>query len=524
MPFRLVSYRFASRVRTRATLFLFALVLSVTAFACGEGEDPDGSEVVASVGDEEITVDQLATYMTERGFGVNRGDAQRALDEMVDARLVRERARERHELTPVESLQVNEWREILTLNQFREDVIYADVEVDEAALREWYEENAGEQVRARHILIRANEEMSPEEREVARARADSLLEVARSGADFAALARESSEDPGSAQRGGDLGFFDRSDMVAPFSNAAFETEPGTVHPQVVESPFGFHVIKVEERTRPEFEEMRDEIESELAGPLRSEAQNEYIVDLMETSGLEFYEQNVDRLIALIASADTTGPSDEERAAKLATFEGGEITLGEIWDLYVTLPPVNRAQIEQLDQARMIQALSAITQQKILLRRAEEANTVLDSTRQAQLDDRIGQLYYNAYLREAVREKLEVPDSLVRRYYDEHQEFYRDESFEDVEQQIRTTLAAQRLDHASSPEAQRELVRAIADSQTSEMNVRRNTDLLDRVLDRVRQKYEESGTVPNEGGQGGGVVPGGQPAAPPQGGATNGQGR
>jgi len=524
VPSRLVSYRSAPRVRTRGALFLFALVLSVVAFACGGGADPDGSEAVARVGDEEITVDELATYMTDRGYGVNRGDARRALDEMVDSRLVRERARERHELTPVESLQVNEWREILTLNQFREDVIYADLEVDEAALRDWYEENAEEQVRARHILIRASEEMSPEEREAALARADSLLEVARSGADFAALARENSEDPGSAPRGGDLGFFNRSDMVAPFSAAAYETESGTIHPQVVESPFGFHIIKVEERTRPEFEEMREEIESELLSPKRSEAQNQYIVEMMETSGLEFYEQNVDRLIALIGSGDTSGPSDEERAAKLATFEGGEITVGEIWDLYETLPPANRLQIEQLDQARMIQALSAITQQKILLRRAEEANTVLDSTRQAQLDDRIGQLYYDAYLRNVVRERLEVPDSLVRQYYDEHQEFYRGESFEDVEQQIRTTLAAQRLDRASAPEAQRELVRAIADSQASETDVRRETELLDRVLDRVRQKYEERGTAPNQGSQGGRVVPGGQPAAPPQGGATSGQGR
>jgi parvulin-like peptidyl-prolyl isomerase len=66
------------------------------------------------------------------------------------------------------------------------------------------------------------------------------------GADFAALATEWSGDPGSAQRGGDLDYFPRGVMVAPFEEAAFSTEPGQVS-EIVESQFGLHIIRVEDR-------------------------------------------------------------------------------------------------------------------------------------------------------------------------------------------------------------------------------------------------------------------------------------
>lgn len=79
-------------------------------------------------------------------------------------------------------------------------------------------------------------------RDEAMALAQSLQEKATAGGDFAALAKENSDDPGSAAMGGSLGRFTRGQMVPAFSNAAFSLEIGGIS-QVVESPFGFHVIK-----------------------------------------------------------------------------------------------------------------------------------------------------------------------------------------------------------------------------------------------------------------------------------------
>jgi peptidyl-prolyl cis-trans isomerase C len=110
----------------------------------------------------------------------------------------------------------------------------------EEALRTRYERDSAnrrgeEEVHARHILV-ANE---------ADARA-ALEEVRRPGADFAAVARRRSTGPG-AQEGGDLGFFKKSDMIPEFAEAAFALQPGQMVDNPIQTPFGWHVIKVEER-------------------------------------------------------------------------------------------------------------------------------------------------------------------------------------------------------------------------------------------------------------------------------------
>jgi peptidyl-prolyl cis-trans isomerase D len=100
------------------------------------------------------------------------------------------------------------------------------------------------QVRARHILLKVEESASPEAKQAARKKIDALLARARKGEDFAALARQFSEDEGSAKKGGDLGFNPKGRMVKPFDDAQFALKPGGIS-DVVESSFGFHVIKVE---------------------------------------------------------------------------------------------------------------------------------------------------------------------------------------------------------------------------------------------------------------------------------------
>lgn len=124
-----------------------------------------------------------------------------------------------------------------------------------------------EQRRARHILIKAGADAPEAERTTARARAEALLARAQAGEDFAALATANSEDTGSARNGGDLGWNARGRMVAPFDEAQFSTEPGQVTDHVVESNFGFHVIKVEGRREgdvPEAEAKRELAETLFA--------------------------------------------------------------------------------------------------------------------------------------------------------------------------------------------------------------------------------------------------------------------
>lgn len=101
--------------------------------------------------------------------------------------------------------------------------------------------NAEEQVRARHILISLGED-----EDAAKAKATDLLNQLRAGADFEKLARENSEDPGSAARGGDLGFFGRGQMVPEFENAAFDLAQGQIS-DLVRTAYGFHIIQTLEK-------------------------------------------------------------------------------------------------------------------------------------------------------------------------------------------------------------------------------------------------------------------------------------
>ena len=463
---------------------LGAGVALLTLAACGGGDD-----LVARVGDERITVDEVADYMMSSGYGANQEEVKKAVDEMVDLVLVSLRGREQHQLTPAESLQISEWRDQLLYNQFRDDVIWNEVKVDEARLKEWYEKNVGEEVNARHILVQVDAQAPDSVRQAARAKADSLLELARGGADFAALARENSDDSGSAARGGSLGWFQHGRMVAPFEQAAFGTEPGQIVPEVVETQFGFHVIKVEGKRKRPFEELRGEIEEQLARPEKMEAERAYVTRLMEDSGVEFVEANVDTLIALLNREPTVDPTPEQRDLPLATYEGGGFELGEIWDLYRVLPPSNQQMIARLDQAGMIQALSQLMQRRLLLERARARNTALDSTRQRQLDDQIQQFYARLIMNAALERRLEIPDSEVSRYYDEHREFYRGQQLDQVSDQIRQVLRTQRMEQVQAPDAQRELMAAMADSQARSVDVQTFPDRFDDVLAALETKLE-----------------------------------
>lgn len=151
--------------------------------------------------------------------------------------------------------------------------------------------NLEQQVRARHILLEIPDTADEEEREARRAEMERIAARLRAGEDFAALAREYSED-GSADRGGDLGWNPRGRMVPEFDEAMFALEPGGVS-DIVETGFGLHLIKcdgIREGTVP-FEEAALEIAGELyrtseGRRLAAEATAGYLARLREGADLE----------------------------------------------------------------------------------------------------------------------------------------------------------------------------------------------------------------------------------------------
>jgi peptidyl-prolyl cis-trans isomerase D len=160
------------------------------------------------------------------------------------------------------------------------------VTVPEEDLKKYYTENIArfstpEERRARHILVKAEKNAPADVRAKAKAKAEEILaEVKKNPAAFPELAKKYSEDPGSAERGGDLDFFGRGAMTGPFDEAVFALKPGQLS-GVVETDFGYHIIEVTAvrgGEKKSYEQVRAQIEDEVRRQLAQKRFSEVAVD------------------------------------------------------------------------------------------------------------------------------------------------------------------------------------------------------------------------------------------------------
>jgi peptidyl-prolyl cis-trans isomerase C len=273
----------ARRVAPLALALPLALGLAFTPLPAVAEDDPD--RVVARAGDIEITAADIAVAMADPALQLRDTSPEDRLDivitYLVDLRLGAQAAAEAG-LGEDEDFarRLAYFREKMLLEDYLQ--LQIDEVVTEEAARELFETTTAgvepeEEVRARHILVEEE------------ADAIAVVERLEAGEEFADVARDVSQDPGSARNGGDLGFFAAGRMVAPFSEAAFALEAGEVS-DPVETQFGWHVIKVEERRMtplPTFEDMRDQIDNFLT----RQAQQSFILGLRE--GVEIERLDID---------------------------------------------------------------------------------------------------------------------------------------------------------------------------------------------------------------------------------------
>ena len=172
----------------------------------------------------------------------------------------------------------------MSIQKFIEADVTPQVSVSEDAKRAFYDENPErmrqpDRLRLSHVLKLVEPGAPPEAKAAARSELEGVLAEAQGGADFAALARDHSEDPGSAANGGEL-VVRRGETVPPFEEAAFALSAGELSP-IVETQFGFHIIKLSEKIEGElvpYEQMEPRIE----GYLRQQAVQEEIDRTVES--------------------------------------------------------------------------------------------------------------------------------------------------------------------------------------------------------------------------------------------------
>ena len=248
------------------------------------------NEIYRAVLDQIVTYTALIHETRARGITVTPAEAKQVTDAKIaelrqqipDEAAFNKALKDRN--MTLERLR-SDIRNELAINRMMEAELAGTPTVSDDEVRDFYEKNPDEftGVRASHILIRP-EGFDEASKKKAKEAAEDVLKQARGGSDFAELAKKHSTD-GSAQQGGDLGFFTKGAMVPQFSSAAFALEPGQIS-DVVETQFGFHIIKLAERRDIPIAEATPKIRDFLTAKRRDERQQAFVTEVKNKSKIE----------------------------------------------------------------------------------------------------------------------------------------------------------------------------------------------------------------------------------------------
>ena len=356
-------------------------------------------DVVARAAGHELTVDEAAGLLASNPrLPATPEVAGIVADLWVDYVLLATAARADSTLSNVElGVLLQPQFDQRLLIDLRNQVINVDTAVtDEELMAEFQREQPGVEVRARHILLRIPADPTAAQRDSVRNLAAQLRDRARGGADFGAMAREYSADAASAAQNGDLGFFGRGAMVAPFEEAAFALQPGEVS-DVVESPFGLHIIKLEERRMPDFEQIRDQFRQQVMMTRLQAAESTFVAGITGPLGVQVEEGAAEVLRELARNPGRElGRRAENRA--LVSWQGGELTAGEALDVVRFFQRQQRDALQNAEPELISNLLQRLADNEILVSEARRRGMTLS---QAAQDSAREDLLSN--LRQAVRE-------------------------------------------------------------------------------------------------------------------------
>ena len=236
------------------------------------------TKILAKVGNVTITEADIKGELDSipeqyKSYYESADGQKKLLDSMVERKLfLMEAKKEKLENNANYKKEIKKAKEYILAKTYIDESIFKNVTISDEELKAEYEKKKDqlfkvkEEVKASHILIKTDVNMKPKEKAAAKAKAEEILAKAlEEGADFAALAKEFSEGP-SNKTGGDLGYFGKGQMVKEFEEAAFAAEVGTVIKEIVETQFGYHIIKVEEHVKDGYKPLAD-VRAELEEPM-----------------------------------------------------------------------------------------------------------------------------------------------------------------------------------------------------------------------------------------------------------------
>ena len=359
-------------------LALFPLSALIIAAGCGAfGEAMSAHvDVAARAGSQELSVDRLASLLAHSKAPLQKELAHQLTDLWVDYQLLAEAAVRGDSLNStkdqdqalwavVGSARARKWLEIVSKTWGGNDT---------AAYAAKYA--SGDVLSARHILIMTPRgDTSKTAQDSARRKAEAIrAKVTKTN--FAQMATENSQDPGSARNGGDLKVFTKGQMVPEFEKAILATPPGQVAPGVVKTQFGYHIIY-----RPTFDEVKGEVAQAAGGRQRQVAESTYLAKL-DSNGHVKVNANAVTTVKAVASDIDAHKNDK---TVIATSINGDFTSSDLSHWLSLFPAAQRSRLTtDVPDSAIPMIVKGFIRNDLVMRQADSAKVTLDSAQQADI--------------------------------------------------------------------------------------------------------------------------------------------
>ncbi len=287
-----------------AALLMLLQASSLNLYAAdGKKEDP-AKQVLAKVNGFTLTLqdfeNQIKSMPPQLQIALlqNPQLKEQLLDRWVELTLMAMAGRDAgYQKDPAVKKRIEELTNAVLAREFINRNLEGKVSVSDEEIKKYYEAHkdefkAEESVKASHILIRVPEGADEKAWKEAKKKAEMIRKKLLKGEDFAKLAKEYSEDPGSKNRGGDLGYFSKGRMIPEFEKAAFSLKKGEIS-EPVKTSFGYHIIKVEDKKAAgqlSLDEVKDEIRKRLLQEKEQRLQQDVIAGLKKKYKVEVHKE------------------------------------------------------------------------------------------------------------------------------------------------------------------------------------------------------------------------------------------
>jgi hypothetical protein len=357
--------------RRRAALVITALASIAALQACRGFKDAMTAhvDVVARAGPQELSVTRAANLLSSIKAPVDRDLVNQLAEIWIDYQLLGHAAALDDSLNSPKTVD-SALAGIITnarAKKYFDGLSKTWGNADTAGYAAQYA--SGQVLAAKHILL------VPPNGDSSAARMDSLhrkilaIRAEATPANFGDLAMKNSQDPGSARKGGDLGVFDKGQMVPAFEQALLATKFGAIS-QPVRTQFGWHIIY-----RPTYAEIKDQIGRVAGAKTMAVAESTYIAHLDSTSKYKILPTGVatTRAVAKDPSAHTSDNTP------IATYIGGSFTAAKLASYMVMIPPQGRAQIQSAPDSVVPLFIRNVVRNELVVRQADSAKVTLDTS-------------------------------------------------------------------------------------------------------------------------------------------------